>query len=410
VSLGGGVHGTGGRIASTRKLRRMTQVQLAEAAAISVSLLRKIEQGSRPVTPGVWPSIVRALGLETATAVDQAVSAESRVSAATPRIRCALDCYDLPDDGPIVPLADLRAATEKATARRLAAHYASLADTLPGLISELTRAAHGYAGRDRETAFGLLALAYRAADALCDKFGYPDLSARTIELMAGRPHDPMTPCSSAWRPMCVPRPSSPTSVPLPGCVRSKLPAGRWPQKDRLRRSPSTDRCTCARASWLLVPACQRRQHRTLPKPATSAITCRMPSTVELPSAPPACGYMRSQRRPRWETAKPPSIRPPGGSHHPRCPPNDAPITSSNWRACSFGLGTGMMRWPRYAPRAGSLLSTPGTTRASTKQPRLSHAWNDIQAKRCWDLPGGPESASRKGAVAHRHSLQAVAEQ
>ena len=62
----------GERIAATRRLRRMTQAQLAETAAISVSLLRKIEQGSRPVTPGVWPSIARALGLETATAADEA--------------------------------------------------------------------------------------------------------------------------------------------------------------------------------------------------------------------------------------------------------------------------------------------------------------------------------------------------
>jgi hypothetical protein len=58
-----------------------------------------------------------------------------------------LDCYDLPDDGPIAPLADLRAATESATTRRLAAHYIILAETLPGLITELTRAAHGYTGR-----------------------------------------------------------------------------------------------------------------------------------------------------------------------------------------------------------------------------------------------------------------------
>jgi transcriptional regulator with XRE-family HTH domain len=181
--LPGDGHGMGGRIAATRKLRRLTQAQLAEAAAISVSLLRKIEQGSRPVTPGVWDSIARALGLDSAAAADGARSADSRVSAAILSIRCALDCYDLPDDGPILPLADLRAATEKATARRLAAQYASLADTLPGLISELTRAAHEYTGRDQEITFGLLALAYRAADALCDKFGYPDLSARTIELM-----------------------------------------------------------------------------------------------------------------------------------------------------------------------------------------------------------------------------------
>ena len=187
----GGRQGLGGRIAAARKLRRMTQAQLAEVAAISVSLLRKIEQGSRPVTPEVWSSITRTLGLETATA-DEAGSTGSRVRVAIPHIRCALDCYDLPDDGPVLPLTTLHAATERATVRRLAAHYASLVDGLPRLITELTRAAHSYTGRDQETTFGLLALAYRAADALCDKFGYLDLSARTIDLMrwaAGRSGD-----------------------------------------------------------------------------------------------------------------------------------------------------------------------------------------------------------------------------
>jgi len=112
---------------------------------------------------------------------------------AIPHIRRALDCYDLPDDGPIPPLPDLHAATEKATAHRLAAHYTSLAETLPTLIAGLTRAVHRYTGHDQETAFGLLALAYRAADAISDKFGYPDLSARTIELVrwaAARSDDP----------------------------------------------------------------------------------------------------------------------------------------------------------------------------------------------------------------------------
>ena len=189
----GGARGTGERIAAARKLRRMTQADLAEAAAISVSLLRKIEQGTRPVTPGVWSSIARTLGLDSSGPANDARSAGSRVSAAIPQIRCALDCYDLPDDGPIPPLPDLRAATEKATVHRLAAQYTSLADTLPELIAELTRAAHSHTGHDQETAFGLLTLAYRAADAICDKFGYPDLSARTIELMrwaAARSGDP----------------------------------------------------------------------------------------------------------------------------------------------------------------------------------------------------------------------------
>lgn len=182
----------GERIATARKLRRMTQPQLAGAAAISVSLLRKIEQGNRPVTPAVWSSIAHTLGMKNTESADR--SAGSRVGAAIPHIRCALDCYDLPDDGPVAPLADFRAAAEKVTAWRLAAHYTRLADTIPKLITELTRAAHSYTGHDQEIAFGFLALAYRAADALCDKFGYPDLSARTIDLMrwaAARSGDPV---------------------------------------------------------------------------------------------------------------------------------------------------------------------------------------------------------------------------
>lgn len=81
------------------------------------------------------------------------------------------------------PFPGLRAATETATVRRLASRYTHLAATIPGLINELTRAAHGYTGHDQQSAFALLTIAYRAADAIADKFGYTDLSARIIELL-----------------------------------------------------------------------------------------------------------------------------------------------------------------------------------------------------------------------------------
>jgi transcriptional regulator with XRE-family HTH domain len=184
----------GERVAAARKLRRLTQSELAAAAAISVSLLRKIEQGKRPVTPAVWSSISQALGLVYARSAEEAQLAGDKITAAIPEIRCALDCYDIPDEGPVATLRDLQAATEAATARRLDAQYVILAETIPALITELTRAAHSYTGHDQEIAFGLLALAYRAADALCDKFGYPDLSARTIDLIrwaAERSGDPV---------------------------------------------------------------------------------------------------------------------------------------------------------------------------------------------------------------------------
>jgi transcriptional regulator with XRE-family HTH domain len=42
----------------------MTQWQLAEAALISVSLLRKIERGTRTATPVVLDSLARVLGVD----------------------------------------------------------------------------------------------------------------------------------------------------------------------------------------------------------------------------------------------------------------------------------------------------------------------------------------------------------
>jgi hypothetical protein len=190
----------GQRIADARKLHRMTQEQLARRCAISVSLLRKIEQGSRPATPSAWQAISRTLRLGEA-GPGHSSSAGGRVAAAIPQIRSVADCYDLPEDGPVASLPALRAAVDQVTAWRLQARYTSLAAAFPQLLADLTRTAHGCTVQDQETAFGLLAIGYRAADALCDKFGYPDLSARTIELMrwaAARSADPVLEAVAAY--------------------------------------------------------------------------------------------------------------------------------------------------------------------------------------------------------------------
>jgi transcriptional regulator with XRE-family HTH domain len=170
-------------IALARKINRMTQAQLADAALISVSLLRKIERGKRAATPAVLASIAHALGVDGSQLSGDPQPDIGRVQQAIMPIRWALDCHDLSEDGPASPLGDLRAATEQATTDRLASRYTRLADTLPGLLNELSQAAHTYAGQERETVFALLVMAYRAADAIADKYGFTDLSARTIDLM-----------------------------------------------------------------------------------------------------------------------------------------------------------------------------------------------------------------------------------
>src|SRR5579884_4062693 len=126
----------------------MTQPQLADAALISVSLLRKIEQGTRALTPAVLAAIARALDVDEGHLSGDPRPDATRVQQAVPLIRCALDCHDLPGDGPVKALDDLRAATAQATAYRLASRYTRLADMLPGLLSDLHRAAHAYSGHE----------------------------------------------------------------------------------------------------------------------------------------------------------------------------------------------------------------------------------------------------------------------
>ncbi|MFC5749531.1 helix-turn-helix domain-containing protein [Actinomadura rugatobispora] len=172
----------GHRIAAMRGVRRLTQRRLAEDAHISLSTLRKVEQGSRPVSDRVLESIAAALGVEPDALTGRRTHTDSRVHAAVPNIRTAIDAYDVPDDGPVRPLDQLRQATATATQRRLTSQYTRLAEELPLLLVELSRAVLGGAPERRAVA-ALLAAAYRSADAVAYKYGYYDLSARLIELM-----------------------------------------------------------------------------------------------------------------------------------------------------------------------------------------------------------------------------------
>ena len=85
---------TGQAIALARKARRLTQHELARRAAISVSLLRKIEQGRRPLTPGIRAALTAVLG--TIPAGHHAEPAPGRITVALPLLRDVMDCYDIP--------------------------------------------------------------------------------------------------------------------------------------------------------------------------------------------------------------------------------------------------------------------------------------------------------------------------
>lgn len=199
----GGTDGNaeGRAVAAARKASGLTQRELSRQAMISLSLLRKIEQGTRPLTPGVRAALATVLG--PVPPADRDRSAPARIADALPLLREAMDAYDIPPD-PLpapLPLPELCQLTESATAWRLASQYAKLADLLPGLITGLTAAALGSSGPEQEQAFGLLALAYRAADAIADKHGHHDMSARATDLIrwaAAQSADPLLEQMSAY--------------------------------------------------------------------------------------------------------------------------------------------------------------------------------------------------------------------
>jgi DNA-binding XRE family transcriptional regulator len=162
------------------------------AAALNISLdhlddmLRRTKQFAN-ASATVVPSIVEPVQPPGNAACDEpgsirAFSGDDAVHAAIPRLRRALDCIDLPDDGSTRPLVELTADVAGMIEHRLEARYVEIARRLPALIPELARA-HGGAGRGSPAAAALLTLAFRAADGVAYKFGYLDLSARIIDLM-----------------------------------------------------------------------------------------------------------------------------------------------------------------------------------------------------------------------------------
>ncbi|MEU8585987.1 helix-turn-helix transcriptional regulator [Streptomyces sp. NPDC048664] len=161
----------------------MTQDELAHAACLSLSMLRKIEQGSRFPSDDTLDAIATALNMDPSRLLTGHARVDSRVRDALPAVSAAIAAYDIPADGPVRPLAELQAAVEAATAWRLDSQYVRLVAQLPGLLSELALAFQACSDDERAQVAALLVTAYRAADAVAYKFGSRDLSARLIELM-----------------------------------------------------------------------------------------------------------------------------------------------------------------------------------------------------------------------------------
>ncbi|MFI0820022.1 helix-turn-helix domain-containing protein [Streptomyces sp. NPDC021098] len=189
------------RVAYQRRIARMTQQELADAAGVHVGTLRKIERGARGASDDVIEALAAALGVDPSLLLGSRDRADARVHAAMPTLSAVIAAYDTPDDGPVRPLAELRASADEAVTWRLAAQYVRIARHLPLLVGELMRGFHLASPEEEAETASLLVSALRTADAVAYKYGARDLSARLVELMRWAvPHarDPLLEAAVAY--------------------------------------------------------------------------------------------------------------------------------------------------------------------------------------------------------------------
>jgi len=173
----------GAAIRTLRLAAGLTQRQLAARANVSLSLLGKVECGDRAATPAFMAAVARALKVPVERLTGQP-SPDDRRDEQTHRdieaLREALRHYDLPADRPARPLSELTAEVVDITRLQLKADYRKLAARLPGLIEELTIAAHHTDPTTTETVYGLLVQVYRFTHNMLHRLGYADL-AESVE-------------------------------------------------------------------------------------------------------------------------------------------------------------------------------------------------------------------------------------
>ncbi|TDC24278.1 XRE family transcriptional regulator [Streptomyces sp. 8K308] len=192
---------TGARIARARKVRRLTQKELADLAPVSYSTITKIEQGILPASPAVVNALARALSVPVTELTGQPYMDELRkdqLDGLIQPIREALDVYDYEPEDDVVPrpLADLVEHAEELCALVRRTDLKRAAAELPGLIYEATATAHVARSTD---AWQLLASTYRTAYDVTSKLGFPDLCTVALDRMDWAAHRASDPVLSSMR-------------------------------------------------------------------------------------------------------------------------------------------------------------------------------------------------------------------
>ena len=197
----------GPRIARQRRARGITQIALAQDAGVSVSLLRKMEQGSRIASQPVVAALARALHVDITTLTGQPYDREGthpdRIHSAVPDLRRALAYWNLSSELEVAtrPPAELaRDAAEIATLYQLDRNF-EVGQRLPSLLMEAFATLHESDGEQREVLFDALMGMFYAAHAVTYQSGYEDLSTiveERISWIAAESGDPVMKAFASW--------------------------------------------------------------------------------------------------------------------------------------------------------------------------------------------------------------------
>jgi len=192
--------GIGARIAVERKFRGLSQQRLADRAHVSLSLLRKVEQGGRTASPAMVSAVAAALRIDRIELTGQPYRSRDRsldaVHDLIPAVRRELAAYRLApeDDDRVLSTEQLRVQVSAVSQARHNVDLFELGDRLPSVLADLRAAAWAATGSDRAELMRLLGEVYYAARQLLHKLGYADLAslvADRYEWAAEQADDPL---------------------------------------------------------------------------------------------------------------------------------------------------------------------------------------------------------------------------
>lgn len=182
--------GVAARVAEARKLAGLTQSQFAMRANLSLSLVKKVEQGSVPASPTFIASAARALGLLVTDLTEQRDfrSIHSRIASEqrfVPDLERAIIEFDNATlDGPLLDLPELAATLGRVVVAGRMSKYTEALELLPDLLRHLHVQSLVAKPEHRERVNRLLTQSYYSAMFAAYKFGHLSLSAWAAERMS----------------------------------------------------------------------------------------------------------------------------------------------------------------------------------------------------------------------------------